>query len=180
METYQYTVGVTRLLSLPIGAASAVCPSTFLTSCYRTVYHLCTCEYLYQWVFMIPFPFWFFWFSVALHHNPPECVTSSVGDDAYIISSRDSGPCISTMTCCSGDRMVFFWLFRKAKWTGFIGVNILCYFHNRQCGYTWSCSAFTMRYRTLLQLFATGFTMRYHLCCNFVVLAQLVARAHSR
>ena len=157
METYQYTVGVTRLLSLPIGAASAVCPSTFLTSCYRTVYGLCACEYLYQWVFMIPFPFWFFWFSVALHHNPPECVTSSVGDDAYIISSRDSGPCISTMTCCSGDRMVFFWLFRKA---GFIHVNILCYFHNRQCGYTWSC---------------WNFTMRYHLCCNWLQLVSQCA-----
>ena len=113
---------------------------------------------------MILFPFWFFWFSVALHHDPPECVTSSVGDDAYIISSRDSGPCISTMTCCSGDRMVFFWLFRKATWWGFIRVNIFCYFHNRQCGYTWSFRIFTMR---------------YHLCCNFVVLAQLMTRAHS-
>ena len=142
VETYQYTVG-----GFP-----------FDRHCFR-------CVPLYVFNFMLLSVIKYIWipsffdflFSVALHHDPPKCVTSAVGDDAYRISSRDSGPCISTMTCCSGDRMVFFWLFRKA---GFIHVNILCYFHNRQCGYTWSCS---------------NFTMRYHLCCNWLQLVSQCA-----
>ena len=56
---------------------------------------------------MNSFPLWFFCFSVALHHDLPKCVTSSVGDDGYIISSRVSGPVLPQWHAAAGMGLFF-------------------------------------------------------------------------